>query len=114
MEVRPTAFLRREPDTAAMGLDDRSADGKTDAHSFFLRRHKRMEQPARDLRRQPRPGIRHHHFDTAVRVAQSPDFELSPGYLLHRFDAVAYKIDDHLLHLNLVDQHGRKTGSQFE
>src|SRR5258706_13657268 len=87
-----------------MSFDDQMANRQADAHSFFLGCNERLEEPAYDLRWQTRPRIRYNKFYEILVHARRHNREFAPRDALHRFYAISYEVDQHLSHLNFVDQ----------
>src|SRR5687768_981464 len=61
-----TLFPEIGPDRSVVGLDDRAADGETDAHPFGFRTLKGGKEHVAQIFRNSRTGISYHHFDHPV------------------------------------------------
>src|SRR6516164_11027574 len=59
----------KHPQSSAMRLDDRAADGEPHPHAFRLCRHERLEQPVRHLSDYARPGIGNGNLDCMTAFA---------------------------------------------
>src|ERR1700751_1357516 len=105
MESGSPAVALLRPDAATMRLDDRPADREAEAHAVVFGGLEGMEQPTGDLRGKSRPVVRHDDANMAAVAARGDVDEPSTprGECLHR---IAYQIDQHLLDLHPVDQHG--------
>jgi hypothetical protein len=104
MECGAPTLVLRSPDSPTMSFDDRLTNRQADAHPLFLGRDERLEEPAHDFRRQSRSSIGHNEFHEIRVYARCLDGEFTSRRTLHRFYAVADEVEQHLPHLNLVDQ----------
>src|SRR6185312_17179462 len=80
--------IRLRPDPAAVGLDDGSADRKTDAHARGLRGHERLKQPRLYFWCETAAGIGDaDHHDSVPDAGCHRQFTDGTG--LHRLDRIA-------------------------
>src|SRR5882757_2097485 len=96
-------FVRRNPQPAIMGLNDRTADRQTHPHTARFRREQRIEYPLEILRADSCSGVRHRYLYAAAVVdlgfhAQDP--RLIRGR--HRFGGVCDQVQKHLLQLDSI------------
>src|SRR5712671_6030455 len=105
--------LRLRPSSPSMSIDDRLANRQANPHSFLLGRDKGLEETANNFRRQSGSRIRNNEFRVVVVHACRLDREFTPRNSLHRLDAIADEVQEHLPHLNLVDENRRNRGIEL-
>lgn len=87
-----------------MGFHDRSADGKSHAHSGFLGREKSIEQVCRRLLTEAMAGIRYGQFDHVVRGFRAGGGKFPFRRFRHRLQGISKEVDEDLLNLHAVDE----------
>src|SRR5262249_19260113 len=104
-EHRAAARIGLRPDASAVSFDDRARDRQPHSHAVTFRGHERLEELRRDLVRDSRPGIGYADDCRAILARCGGQDKLAMRRLLHGFDRVAYQVEQHLLHLDLVGEH---------
>ena len=111
--ARPGIISRRHP--SSMRLYDRTADRQSHAHAAGFGCEEGVEQPVRVLGGDPDAAVFHGYKSFAAFVLVRSDYKLArPGCdRLHRFDAVHYQIDDHLLQLDPIGEDHGQSGCEL-
>src|SRR3990167_2718209 len=104
-EDRSAARVRFDPDSTAMGVDDRPRDRQADAHSLPLGGDEGLEQLAGNLGCDPRSSIGDAHLDHVVVDEAGADQEFPRRRIGHGIDGIADQIEKDLLDLDAVGEH---------
>src|SRR5438128_2851024 len=89
-----------------MRLDDRTGDSESHAHSLSFCREERVEYLIGMF--ESRAGVADFNLDCVPCPAHTHPKNLVTGNGVHRLDAVANKIDQHLLDLDAIERDQRK------
>ena len=116
MKCRSRTGVARRKELSTVRIDDRSADREAHTHSGGLGGEEGIEQPIHMLSLNPNPRVLYRDEYLIGVVAMRPNCDLARpvGDGRHGFHAVHYKIDDHLLYLDSVDQDQWEIGCKFE
>ncbi len=101
---RAPTRIALDPDSPAMGLDNRPRNRQANAHPLTFRRNERLKQLGRDFGGYSRAGIRDGHRDQSILCGRRYD-QLALVRDLHGFDCVPDQVQQHLLDLDLVCEH---------
>src|ERR1700720_2994997 len=101
-------FVRRNPQPAIMGLNDRTADRQTHPHTARFCREQRIEYPLEILQADSCSGVRHRYDYVATVVNLGPHAQ-DPRPILgrHRIDRVRDQVQKHLLQLDSISSYLR-------
>src|SRR4051812_27063731 len=101
---------------SAMTLDDRSADGESDAHPLRLRGEERVEHALGLVWLDAYPRIAHTQTDPVVVAARRANHDLTGTVLdlSHGFERIAKEVDHHLLQLDAVSHYLWQSLRQLE
>src|SRR5215470_2916711 len=98
-------FIVLGPQPAAVGLDDRTADGQPHAHPVLFRREEGFEYLVRKV---DAPATIAYFGLYRIPHPADPDLEdLVTGRSVHRIHAVADEVDQNLLNLDAVERDER-------
>src|ERR1700732_562094 len=101
-------FVRGNPQSAVMGLNDRTADRQTHSHPARFCREQGIEYPLELLRADSCSGVRH-RYDYAPAALDLGPHAQDPRPILgrHRIDRVRDQVQKHLLQLDSISSYLR-------